>query len=88
METIHLPLISSTHYDAFRALFKGGLPDTYDEWNNLHMQHITDCIRQGLAYDEISIILEEFVAYCRASGSLPKPIVLRRFAREKALKKT
>ena len=85
---IHLPLIWPKDYDAFRGILKDNLPDTYGEWEKLHHQQITDCICQGLAYNEVPISPDEFSAYCRANGYSPKAIILRRFAREKPIRKT
>jgi hypothetical protein len=81
---IHLPLICPEDYDAFRAILKGNLPDTYEEWEQVHFQQITDCYRQGLAHSQVLITPAEFSTYCRMNGYAPKALHLRRLAREKA----
>ena len=85
---INLPVIGPKHYDAFRNVMKDNLPDTYDEWEKLHFEQVTDCLRQGLPYNEVPITPDEFSAYCRANGHSPKAIILRRFAREKVVRKS
>ena len=42
-----LPLISPGDYETFRRLLNNDLPDTYNEWSNLHLKKLSDVRRQG-----------------------------------------
>lgn len=83
METIYLPLINPGDYDAFRDLMKGYLPNTYDEWGDLHVKRATDILGRGDRYVEVKVYPDEFTDYCRANGHVPNPIILDRYAVEK-----
>ena len=66
-----LPVIRPEDYDAFRREVGSDLADTYDEWLDLHREQVDEARRRGDPVAEIEVKLDEFIGFCRATGTSP-----------------
>jgi hypothetical protein len=74
-----LPLISPGDYETFRRLLNNDLPDTYNEWSNLHLKKLSDVRRQGEVCQEIKVQPDEFARFAAASRYTPNYDLLRHY---------
>jgi hypothetical protein len=84
MEIIYLPFISPHNYEAFRRILHSDLPNTYDEWFQLHANERADRGRVGLSIREIKVNPNEFSRFLNARGMAASPKALGAFTIEKA----
>jgi hypothetical protein len=67
-EPYPLPIIRRHDYDTFRSLDGFDLPDTYDEWFNLHTNEKRERNQAGFDVVEVEVNPSEFARFCRARG--------------------
>jgi hypothetical protein len=84
MEVVYLPFISSRDYDAFRRILHSDLPNTYDEWFQLHTKERADRGRVGHPIREIKVNPNEFSRFLNARGMTANLKTLEDFTIEKA----
>lgn len=82
-EPYFLPLIHAVQYDAFRSLLGDDLPNTYDEWLQLHANEKRERSMVGFDVREIQVDPHEFARYCGARGIAADGLRLLHFAAEK-----
>jgi hypothetical protein len=79
----YLPLIASHDYEAFRRILDTDLPNTYNEWLQVHTDHRSDLERKGVIVGEIEVYPDEFARFVRDHGNVANITVLRNFVIEK-----
>jgi hypothetical protein len=77
-------VIRQEDYDTFRRSVGSDLADTYDEWLNLHREQVDEARRRGDTVAEIEAKFDEFVDFCRATGTAPNMKTLREFTVKKS----
>jgi hypothetical protein len=77
------PVIHPEDYESFRREVGPDLANTYDEWLNLHREQIDEARRRGLTIAEIEVKFDEFIGFCRATGTPPDLKTLRDFTVKK-----
>lgn len=80
-----LPVIIRQQYELFRKLPQSDLPNTYDEWLNLHTNIKRERGQMGFNIREVQIDPHQFAEYCRSRGIAADGLRLSHFAREKGL---
>jgi hypothetical protein len=81
---IFLPLIDPNDYDAFQRILNHALPDTYDEWGEVHVRQAADILGEGNEYREVQVYPVEFARYCTTRRTSPSIRLLYEFAMSKA----
>ena len=79
-EPYFLPFIARENYESFRRLPDSDLPDTYDEWFQLHAKLKLQWGQVGYAVENRQINLDEFIRFCSARGIAPNGDSLMKFA--------
>ena len=79
-----IPVIDTSDYDAFQRILNNSLPDTYDEWGEVHVKEAADILGQGNEYCEVQVYPVEFARYCTTRRTSPTIRLLYEFAMEKA----
>jgi len=54
---IFLPLISPSGFDAFQRILNDALPDTHEEWGDLHVREAADILGEGNEHSDGSLTL-------------------------------
>ena len=86
MAHLYIAYIPPQHYDAFQRILQGNLPNTYDEWSEVHMRKAADILDAGDIYREVQIDPDEFAGACGSDGVDRTLQGLDRFAGLKARK--
>jgi hypothetical protein len=84
MHVIFLPLINPDDFDEFQRILNNALPDTYDEWGDLHVKEAADILGEGNEYCEVQVYPVEFARYCTKRRTSPNLRLLYEFATSKA----
>jgi len=79
-----IPVIDTSDYDAFQRILNNALPDTYDEWGEVHVKEAADILGQGNEYCEVQVYPVEFARYCTTRRTSPSIRLLYEFAMAKA----
>jgi hypothetical protein len=82
------PVISEEDYPAFRREVGSRLADSYDEWLKLHREQVEQARRNGDTVAEIEIKYDEFIIFCRTTGTSPNMNTLLDFTVKQAGWKT
>jgi len=77
-------LIASEDYESFRRILHAHLPNTYDEWFQLHSKELANHERFLRPFREIQIYPDEFIDYLRPFGREANLVSMRNFAIEKS----
>ena len=80
MNEIPFPIISAEEYDAFFRLTNGNLPDTHNEWLNIHTKRQLERKKQGAEVVNVEVHPNEFAAFCKAHNVAPSLKSLGDFA--------
>lgn len=79
-----LPVFTPDQYAAFRKEIGPDLADSYDEWLKLHREQCDEANRRGESWVQIEVKFDEFVAFCRATGTPANTDTLLKFTVKKA----
>jgi hypothetical protein len=66
MATFYWPDISA-HYDSFRRILKGQIPDTLQEWEHLRAKQAAQ--HYGHSFIDIEVNPDEFARHCHATNT-------------------
>lgn len=84
MTRFYIAYLPPQHYDTFRRILYGHLPNTYDEWGQFYVQKAANILNAGDTYREVQIDPDEF-AVAVSSGRVEATFQgLDRFAELKA----
>ena len=84
MMTENLPFFNPDDYPAFRRMIGSDLPDTYDEWLQLHTKEKRELSNVGHSIRVIKIYPDDFARFLSARGQRANFSTLRAFTSEKA----
>lgn len=83
MTVIAEPFIEPQDYDAFRTIVHPHLPNTQDEWFQLLAQQSLPRVLAGDIVKQVTVKPDEFIRYCRTTGTRHDLQGLRDFAAAK-----
>ena len=81
---IFLPVIDPNDYDEFQRILNNALPETCDEWGDLHAKETANILGEGNEYCEVQVYPVEFARFCTTRRTSPSLKLLYEFAMEKA----
>jgi hypothetical protein len=84
MDEVFLPIIRLKDYDAFWRLTNGDMPDTYEEWLDLHKQSKTERRQRGGVVIDVEVYPNEFAGFCTERHIDPDAKSLGDYALEEA----
>ena len=84
MRVIVLPLIEPNDYAEFQRILNHALPNTCDEWGDLHMKEAADILGERNEYREVKVYPVEFARFCTMRRTSPSLKLLYEFAMLKA----
>lgn len=80
MAIFALPWIEPENYEAFRRLMGTRIPDTYNEWLQLHTQQSTNYVARGHKVQTHEVRPDDFAEFCRSHGYGHDTLALQHFA--------